>query len=641
MDIIKAAKIIYQIRLSGGQIFLKDNRLGLKGDASKNFLEEVKQSSDTIKHLLSLNESNKSEILKLFTCLSESEYQLSDLQRSIFVHVIKLQDSSTYNVPLWFTFKGKMQLHQLQHFIKYIVASFPILRSCINDAMELSFFPIKSFNIDYSEIQFNDIEVWKQKCETEKLDLLNNQLISFKVGYCEKLDETYVSFMHHHIIEDVLSLSIIKQKVKEYTSEEDISEVEDQSNNNIHYYDYVLYEQVKKSYCEPSEYYSRIRQALAFEEDSIKIELDNNANVVSGKSVVFEFDDKLIRGIKEFSKDFNITEFNLLISTYALTLSKIYAKNRIFISTTLSTRVPQLMESVGPFINALPLSFESNIREMSVANFLSLSQRNLNDILVLSSISFDDVLAHVDEDKRTILQDFAFTMHNLPNSIDDELPITNKFKTLKVKYPLSITVTQISKKLFAHIEFSERFYTESMIQDFFENFNYILQKVVSKEYSSLKDILLSVSQCQKKSIKLLNPSLLNKPISKTIVDMFEEQVINSSEKIAIVYQEESLTYYDLNYKSNQLARVILDKLCENKTYNYKGNSKPIIGICLDRGIDMVISMLATLKIGAAYVPMDPSFPQDRINHILKDAQIDLVVIDNTVNSSFFLEKKII
>ncbi|MBY7733425.1 non-ribosomal peptide synthetase [Francisella philomiragia] len=639
MDIIKAAKIIYQIRLSGGQIFLKDNRLGLKGDASKNFLEEVKQSSDTIKHLLSLNESNKSEVLKLFTCLSESGYQLSDLQRSIFAHVIKLQDSSTYNVPLWFTFKGKRQLHQLQHFIKYIVASFPILRSCINDAMELSFFPIKSFNIDYSEIQFNDIEIWKQKCETEKLDLLNNQLISFKAGYCEKLDETYVSFMHHHIIEDVLSLSIIKQKVKEYTSEEDISKVEDQSNNNVHYYDYVLYEQVRKSYCEPSEYYSRIRQALAFEEDSIKIELDNNANVVSGKSVVFEFDDKLIKGIKEFSKDFNITEFNLLISTYALTLSKIYAKNRIFISTTLSTRVPQLMESVGPFINVLPLSFESNIREMSVADFLSLSQRNLNDILVLSSISFDDVLAHVDEDKRTILQDFAFTMHNLPNSIDDELPITNKFKTLKVKYPLSITVTQMSKKLFAYIEFSERFYTESMIQDFFENFNYILQKVVSKEYSSLKDILLSVNQSQKKSIKLLNPSLLNKPISKTIVDMFEEQVINSSEKIAIVYQEESLTYYDLNYKSNQLARAILDKLCENKTYNYKGNSKPIIGICLDRGIDMVISMLATLKIGAAYVPMDPSFPQDRINHILKDAQIDLVVIDNTVNSSFFLEKK--
>lgn len=123
--------------------------------------------------------------------------------------------------------------------------------------------------------------------------------------------------------------------------------------------------------------------------------------------------------------------------------------------------------------------------------------------------------------------------------------------------------------------------------------------------------------------------------------MFEEQVINSSEKIAIVYQEESLTYYDLNYKSNQLARAILDKLSENKTYNYKGNSKPIIGICLDRGIDMVISMLATLKIGAAYVPMDPSFPQDRINHILRDAQIDLLVIDNTVNNSFFLEKKII
>ncbi|MED7818927.1 MULTISPECIES: MupA/Atu3671 family FMN-dependent luciferase-like monooxygenase, partial [unclassified Francisella] len=639
MDIIKAAKIIYQVRLSGGQIFLKDNRLGLRGENSKIFFEEVKQNSEAIKYLLNLNNLSKSEVLKLFICLSESKYQLSDIQKSIFAHVVKLQDSSTYNIPLWFTFKGKVELHRLQHFIQYIVASFPILRSCINEAMELSFFSIKSFNIDYSEIKLNDIEVWKQKCETEKLDLLNNQLISFKAGYCEKLDETYVSFMHHHIIEDVLSLSIIKKKVKEYTSEEDILEVEEQSNKNIHYYDYVLYEQVKKSYCDPSEYYSRIQQALAFEEDSVKIELDNNINVVSGKSVVFEFDDKLIKGIKEFSRNFNITEFNLLISIYALTLSKIYAKNRIFISTTLSTRVPQVMESVGPFINVLPFPFECGVREINISDFLSLNQRILNDMLALSSISFDDVLAYVDEDKRIILQDFAFTMHNLPNNIYDELPVTDKFKSLKVKYPLSVTVTQISKKLFAHIEFSERFYTENMIQDFFESFNYILQKVISKEYCSFKDILLSISESQKKSIKLLNPSPLKKPMSKTIIDMFEEQVINSSEEIAIVYQEENLTYHDLNYKSNQLARAILDKLSENKTYNYKGSRKPIIGICLDRGMNMVISMLATFKIGAVYVPMDPSFPQDRINHIRRDAQIDLLIIDNTFNSSLFLEKK--
>ncbi|KFF74866.1 hypothetical protein HX13_12840 [Chryseobacterium sp. P1-3] len=113
------------------------------------------------------------------------------------------------------------------------------------------------------------------------------------------------------------------------------------------------------------------------------------------------------------------------------------------------------------------------------------------------------------------------------------------------------------------------------------------------------------------------------PSDKTIHQLFEDQVVKTPDHIALVYQDIQLSYKELNEKSNRLANFLIGK------YNIQPDE--IIPLCLERSENMLIAILGVLKSGGAYVPVDPSYPSDRIRHILKDTQARLVIgQENTI-----------
>ena len=114
--------------------------------------------------------------------------------------------------------------------------------------------------------------------------------------------------------------------------------------------------------------------------------------------------------------------------------------------------------------------------------------------------------------------------------------------------------------------------------------------------------------------------------NKTIHEMFEEQVIRTPDNIALVYEDKRLTYKELNEKANQLAYYLRE--------TYQINSDDLIALYLDRSEYMLIAILATLKSGAAYVPLTPSYPEERVKYILQDTKAKILLI-----SEFYHPKK--
>ena len=127
----------------------------------------------------------------------------------------------------------------------------------------------------------------------------------------------------------------------------------------------------------------------------------------------------------------------------------------------------------------------------------------------------------------------------------------------------------------------------------------------------------------------LNNTDTNYRKDKTIEQLFEEQVILNPEAIAVVDKEQSLTYRQLNQKANQLARYILKKQMQNK--RMKDN---FIALFLDKSNHSIIALLAILKIGKAYLPLDLYYPQERLMHILKDADINIVISKEKLKNEF-------
>ena len=168
--------------------------------------------------------------------------------------------------------------------------------------------------------------------------------------------------------------------------------------------------------------------------------------------------------------------------------------------------------------------------------------------------------------------------------------------------------------------------------------NYLLKKFI-KIFKQQFIATLKTLVCKNADIPICRYSILGKkeyqkivfdfnktdehyPRNKTITILFEEQVLKTPDKVAVVCEDRKLTYRELNQKANQLAHYLLQ--C------YRIKSDDLIVLCLDKNEYMLIALFATLKSGAAYVPIDPSNPDDRISYILNDTQSTIVITNNSL-----------
>ena len=174
------------------------------------------------------------------------------------------------------------------------------------------------------------------------------------------------------------------------------------------------------------------------------------------------------------------------------------------------------------------------------------------------------------------------------------------------------------------------------IQGYLEKLKYILEQTLRDIDQAHHQISLLTKQEYQQIVYDWNQTDKEYPRDKTIQQLFQEQVDKTPNNIAVVYEDKQLTYRELNQQSNQLARYIIKQYQQQNLKGNKANQQTqkreadsiktllpkdtLIALCLDRSIEMIIGILGVLKSGGAYVPMDPNYPQDRIEYILKDTQ---------------------
>ena len=170
--------------------------------------------------------------------------------------------------------------------------------------------------------------------------------------------------------------------------------------------------------------------------------------------------------------------------------------------------------------------------------------------------------------------------------------------------------------------YAKSLYEATTIVGYIETYKEILKQISllqdhKSEEHKIKELLYLNKESYNQIVYDWNATSKDYPREKCIHTLFEEQVARTPLAIAVVYEDNRLTYRELNEKANQLAHYLLD------IYNIKPDD--LIGLCLDRSENMLIAILAALKSGGAYVPMDPSYPDDRIAYIIKDTNTKVVL----------------
>lgn len=484
----------------------------------------------------------------------------------------------------------------------------------INDAI--------SFKIGYQKVNHSNMNIiakdFIKPFDLSKAPLMRAQLTELRNGKILLLIDM------HHIISDGETIRIIAKELS------DLYNIGETIKKDIDYKDFAVWE--NQQHFESQEKY----WLSVFGDNIPTLELPTNfprpsVQSFDGNSILYNLNSNITHNIIDTCKKLNITPYMFLISVYYILLSEYCSSKDIIIGTPVVGRNNQQLQNIiGMFVNTLPIRNKINSK-LSFAEFTDEVKRTCLQAFENQEYPFDQLVQKLNIQKdtsRNALFDVLFTYqgNDYPNIKFDNVnaqfyPLTSEIS----KFDLTLEAIMSTDSLSLRFEYCTKLFTEDFIRTLLKHYTNIVKTVLNDININISNIdMLSKSE---KNLLLENSSL-SKTIyenDKTVIEIFEKQVKKSPNDIALVYNNSALTYKELNDKSNQLARYMLKK------YNIKPQDK--IGIFVKKSLESIISILAILKTGAIFVPIDIAYPEERIDYILEDSKSKLVLTTKQSNKN--------
>jgi amino acid adenylation domain-containing protein len=354
----------------------------------------------------------------------------------------------------------------------------------------------------------------------------------------------------------------------------------------------------------------------------IKSETNGQEQVESYCELQLDLSESLTSDLQAFSRKHKLTLNTLIQGAWALLLHLYTDDDDIVFGTTVSGRPPALekVESmVGLFINTLPLRIAIS-HDDQVLPWLQRIQSSNVELRDYEYSQLVDVQRKSDVPPGTPLFNSIIVFESYPvdsaiNELDTGLKIRSFSFTEQTNYPFTFIVIP-GRRMVLKIAFAPREFHPAAVKRMLSHLERILESMIAVPGRKLVSFVAPAEQeLQTIRAKLIG-TRVEYPLDRCIHELFEQQVERTPDNFAVAFEGQSLTYAQLNRKANQLAHYLrrLGAQAETK-----------VGICLDRSPEMIVAVWGILKAGAAYVPLDPSYPPDRLAYMSEDAGVALLV----------------
>jgi amino acid adenylation domain-containing protein len=618
-------KLIEQLKDKNIHLSLKNGNISVKSTESKISSE-----------ITGIIKSNKNEILKYLKRENdyktfESIYPLSPMQEGMLFHSLYSSTSEVYMNQMALDFIGELNIPAFNAAWQAIIEKHTIFRtSFVSHGVSKPLQRVHKFvkcnveKLNFTEFKEEEIQTkldsLQENDRKKGFDLTKAPLSKFKLI---KISENKYRFIwtNHHILTDGWCSSIIFKEF--YENYHAVCNGEEIKIENIDKYEDFIAYLGEQDQDKAEEFWKNYLKGF---ENPTPIPIGNNNQKAdetdtykkNGTSLSIE-DTKLLN---DFSKEHHLTVNTLVQSAWSLLLSRYSGENDIVFGMTVSGRpasLPGVEEKVGLFINTLPLrvKVDGNQNVIEWLTDLQEQQPLLREYEYIPLVKIQS-LSEVSNSEN--LFNSIFVLQNYPigesgNAKNSSLRIENVQFFEKTNYPLSISAS-IGNNLAINIWYNNTIYSTEIIEQTLGHFREVLLNIIKHAEKPLSDIEILTPAEKHQLLVEWNDTKADYPKDKCIHQLFEEQVEKTPANIAVVFENKQLTYQELNEKSNQLAHYLQSK-----------GVKPdaLVGICVDRSLEMIIGLLGILKAGGAYVPIDPTYPDERISYMLKDADCEIVL----------------
>ncbi len=560
------------------------------------------------------------------------EFPVSPTQASLWVLNQMMPENPAYNIPMAVRMTGEVQVDEIKKALELFIQRHEIFRTTYSEEKgELTQLVTDSIELNFCERSFDN--------NTELLDFLQNEIVTpfdlsnkvFRVGLLKESTKSSVFYVivHHIAVDHGAMLTLANEFALSYNSfiknqEPVLPEPE------LQYADYVIWNQERLAEMDASieawkQKLKNYSGLLALPSDKPRPPMPSGA----GAEYRFKFSQEHSSKIIDFSRQNSSSLFHVLLSALYVLLARYSNENDIIVGTPFSNRQDGegLDDVVGCFINTLPLAVSIQ-DDASFTDCINMVKKTMLFAFENQHVPFETIVntcvEHRDLSYNPLFQvGFVFQEPPATFSLDGiECSAENVF-TGGAMYDLHLWLWEDNKEIQGVIWYNTDIHLESSIKRLLGNYETLVKGLIRSPEQSVFEVPL-VSDVDQ---------IINKKINETQVDLLKEPLPILISKQAQIYPSviaahfsngESLTYEELDKRSNVLANTLVERGVTNRDF---------IGICVERTEQMLIGLLAIMKTGAAYVPLDPEYPEDRLMYMVEKSNIQLLLVTEGVSKS--------
>ena len=557
---------------------------------------------------------------------------LSFSQQQMWVIDQMSPGNPAYNLPVGYRIKSNLNIDALEKSFNEIIKRHETLRTTftVEDDQPVqvvhSDLTIRINRIDISNLhdeeRENRVSELASKEAVRSFDL--SQLPLIRVSLFKLSEFEYILFINmHHTITDGWSVGVLLSELDQFYLHFTSGNSFQPSMLNVQYGDYSLWEGRNNSsdnYRNQLDFWiNQLRGKLP----TLELPCDKQRPSVQsfrGSNVFFNIPISLAEKLQALGSMEGCTFFMTMLAAFQVILYRYSGAEDFVIGTPVANRtMTELEPMIGNFLNMLPIRADlsenptfigllKRVREVTLDAF---SNKDLPFEKIVENLKFDR-----DPSSNPIFQVMLQVLNAAKLQLGD-LEISNfHFDLNFAQFDLSLHLYEEEGGFIARFEYCSDLFNADTIERMSKHFMKLLEGIVAKPDQSISKIPILTEQERRQILIDWNRTEFNYPVEKCLHQLFEEVTVGHAHRIAVEFDGKTMTYGEVNYRANQLANYLVK-------FGVKPES--IVGIFVERSLDLLIGLLGILKTGAAYVPMDPLFPPDRLEYMMENAGITILV----------------
>ncbi|MDM8558174.1 amino acid adenylation domain-containing protein [Candidatus Parabeggiatoa sp. HSG14] len=567
----------------------------------------------------------------------EANLPLSYFQEQLWFLAQLEPNLPIYNEPVTITINSELNVAALEQSLNEIIKRHEMLRTTFTkiDGRPVqnikSSLVIRLSVIDLQELPLKLRESEALRIATEEakriFDLTQGPLLRTTLVQISKTKYKLFLTIHHILFDGISMYNALIPELTHFYKAFSINKLEELTKLPTQYVDFAHWQRQlpEEVFAEQLDYWKKILGDNLPELHFLNIHSRQVIPTFHGARQYLVLSKKLLESLKVLSQQEEVTLFTILLTVFNILLYRYTGQEDIVIGIVSNARNRIEFEHlIGYFLNTLVLRNDLS----GASTFLQLLvhvHENTQGAYANSDLPFKKLVENLYPErnygKNPIFQ-IGFTLEPPVTSnldLDWNINQYDNVDTGTSRLDLSLELEERSDGIFGRIEYSTDLFDASTIERMIGHFKTLLESIVENPQQPISELPMLTKREQHQLLVEWNDTQIDYPKDKCVHQLFEEQVEQHPDNIAVVFADKQLTYKELNAKANQLAHYL-------QTLGVK--PEILVGIYIERSIEMIVGILGILKAGGAYVPLEPSYPKERIAFMLDDAKVPVLLTQN-------------